>query len=119
MADKIRKPSPRSSDGYEKKDVNLTKIVIFEVIGTVVLIAIVLLLINYTKLLREKVVYEEQLRPQSAALRELRARESEELNSYAVLDTVKGIYRIPIDRAMKLQADEAYRAESSVTTERK
>jgi hypothetical protein len=37
---------------------------------------------------------------------ELRERETEELNSYELLDEEKGIYRIPIKRAMELIVEE-------------
>jgi len=43
-----------------------------------------------------------------AELRELRAAEEKKLNSYKVLDAANNKYQIPIDRAMKLIADEAF-----------
>jgi len=45
--------------------------------------------------------------PEEARLRELREREDEILNSYKLLDPEKGIYRIPIARAMEITAREA------------
>jgi hypothetical protein len=56
----------------------------------------------------EELVDQTVYKPQSTAIRELRAREAEELNSYKLLDPNKKIYQIPIDRAIKLMADEAY-----------
>jgi hypothetical protein len=39
---------------------------------------------------------------------DLRVREEEVLNSYAVVDSTKGVFRIPVEHAMKLMADEAF-----------
>jgi len=110
MADEIQKSSPDPGDGYEKRDVNTLKVAAFGITATIVLIVVIVLLINYFTLLREKVVYQEVLRPESVPLRELRARETEELNSYAVIDSTKGVYRIPIERAMELFANENFHA---------
>jgi len=97
-------------DGYEKRDVNLAKVLIYGLLGIAVLVVIVFFVLDYFTAASEEAIYEAQLKPESVALRELRAREDEELNSYAVLDAQKGIYRIPIERAMELIAEEAYRA---------
>jgi hypothetical protein len=110
MTDKIRKSSRRRGDGYEKRDVNALKVAAFGITATLVLILVIVLLMNYFTLLREKVVYDEVLRPESVPLRELRVRETEELNSYAVIDAAKGVYRIPIERAMELMANENFQA---------
>ena len=47
------------------------------------------------------------LAPESQALRDLRAREDEELHSYRYLDRDKETVRLPIERAMELMASEA------------
>jgi hypothetical protein len=98
------------SEGYEKSDVNLTKIFMYGILGLVILTAVVVFSLDYFTATREELVYEAVLKPESVPLRELRAREEGELNSYAILDAEKGIYRIPIERAMELTAEEAYRA---------
>ena len=98
------------SPGYEKSDTRPAVVVIITLLSIVILIAIGIVLNEYFLLTKERIVYESVLKPESAALRELRAREDEFLNSYKVLDKDKGIYQIPIDRAMQLVADEAFRA---------
>jgi hypothetical protein len=97
------------SGGYEKRDVNLTRIFVYGVLGLVALTVVILFSLDYFTAVREEFVYEAVLKPESVPLRELRASEEEELNSYAVLDIEKGLYRIPIERAMELIAEEAYR----------
>jgi hypothetical protein len=105
---------PNSSEpentGYEKRDINPVKVFLAGLAGVVIIVIVVLFVSNYFTATREEIIYEEVLKPESKALRELRAREEEELNSYAVLDSEKGIYRIPIKRAMELMAEEAYQA---------
>lgn len=95
--------------GYKEKDVNLKGV--FLVAGGVVvsLVIIVILLNEFFMTSKEELIYQEVLAPESVALRELRAHEEEILGSYGVIDKDKGIYRLPIERAMKLMADEAYR----------
>ena len=97
-----------SDSGYEKKDINLNKIFLTGVIAVVTVIIIIVFILDYFTAVKEELVYKQVLQPASAQLRELRARENEELNSYKLLDPRKGIYRVPIDRAMELIADEAF-----------
>jgi len=97
------------NSGYEKSDVKLGRIALWGTVTTVILIVLVMLSLDYFQVIREEMVYDMVLKPESVKLIELRERELEELTSYAVLDTVKGIYRIPIDEAMKIIVREANR----------
>lgn len=97
------------ASGYEKKDVNIRQI-LWWTISIVVAVAISLVLLNeYFLSVKEEMIYEEVLKPESVTLRDVRAKEDLLLNSYEVIDSTQGIYRIPIDRAMELIAQEAYR----------
>lgn len=110
MADSGSPDSRKISDsGYEKRDVSLNKVILYGVLGIIVLVIALIFIMDYFTAVKEEIVYESVLKPESAALRELQARETEELNSYKLLDAEKKIYRIPIERAKKLLADEAYR----------
>ena len=71
------------------------------------LVVIVLFSFDYFEVTREEMVYDMVLKPESEKLIELRARETDELTTYALLDAEKGIYRIPIEQAMSLVAAEA------------
>lgn len=95
--------------GYEKRDVNIRKVFAYAFGSLVVLVFLVILMIDFFVSVREESIHEAVLRPESAALRELRARETEELTTYRVVDSKEGIYRIPIERAMEIMADEAFR----------
>ncbi len=103
---------PKENPGYEKSDVSVNKIIIWGVLAVILLIVFVVFIMDYYVATKERLIYEKVLTPPSAALRELRARETEILNSYKILDSTQGVYRIPIDRAMQILADDAHRTET-------
>ena len=92
---------------YEKRDVNVSKIVGFAIVIVVFLVAVIVFL-NEFFIYEVENIKEEHDSVVSTQLRDLRAAEEETLNSYKVLNADKDKYQIPIDRAMKLMADEAY-----------
>ncbi len=115
MADSENKTSPDS--GYEKKDISANKVIFFGVISVLLLVVILVILNDFFTAATEEQKYKAVLQPESAALRDQRALEDETLNSYKLLDSAKGTYQIPIERAMKVMADEAFRAaEDSLKT---
>ncbi len=97
-----------ANNGYEKRDVNVNKIVAFTIISLLVLGAIIVGLNEYFQHYNLQLQYTRVLNKKSNELQELRAREEKMLSTYELLDYTKGIYRIPVDRAMKLMADEYY-----------
>ncbi len=104
--------------GYERRDVNIPWALIVTaviVIGIILSVAFVDEIFVATK---EQAIQEYQLVPENTMLRELRARETEVLGGYKLLDSQQGIYRIPIERAMQLLAEEAYASQRSTTTAR-
>jgi len=105
------KPSIHGDAGYEKKDISANKVIFVGVMGILFLVVIIIALMDYFTVTKEEQIYESVLRPESTVLRELRAREMEVLNSYKLLDAQKGVYQIPISRAIELMADSAYQAE--------
>lgn len=110
MSDSNRQETS-NGDGYEKKDVNVKMVLI---VGIAIIAFIAVCLVFLTDVFvatREKMTSDYVLKPVSVALRELRAKENEELTTYSLLDSKLGIYRIPISRAMELLAEEAYQAE--------
>ena len=100
--------------GYEKGEVNVRRVVFFAAVSIVVVAALLIFSLDYFTAVKEELVQELVLEPQSATLRELRAREIEELSSYQLLDSAAGVYRIPVRRAMELVADEAYHRQPAV-----
>lgn len=96
--------------GYEKRDANLKVIGLVTAATALFVILSVIVVDNIFVLTKEEIIYDTVLKPESISYRDLRAREDEILNSYKIIDAAKGVYQIPIDRAMQLVADEAYRA---------
>lgn len=94
--------------GYEKSDVSVPKALVVGLLLTLLIIGFAVVLNEYFISVTEEIAYEQQLAPESQALRELRAQEAEQLHSYGVVDTAAGTYRIPIERAMELEAGEAF-----------
>jgi len=107
----VPKDSHTEHSGYERRDANLKMILFISLAGIVFIVASVIVIDVVFVAEKEEIIYETVLKPESAALRDLRAREDEVLNSYKLLDTARGVYQIPIDRAMDLVANEAYRTE--------
>ena len=94
--------------GYEISDVNVGKIVGLGA-GIVVFLIIAFIVLNsFFIKSKEDLVYERVLKPGNPKLIELQQKEEKILNSYGVVDSAKGVYRIPIDRAMKLVAEESF-----------
>jgi len=97
----------KNNAGYEKRDVNIFMVIGLSVLLVTLLIIILVLLTDYFVESKEQMIYEAQLQPDSVDLKNLLASEQEELTSFKILDTERGIYRIPIDRAMELLVKEA------------
>ena len=81
----------------------------------VLLIGLMLVGLNEAFILsREKMYSDVALKPESEVLRDVKAHAEQLLTTYGVVDSAKGIYRIPIERAMKLAEDEAYAQSQTV-----
>lgn len=98
-----------TDSGYEKRDINLRMIFVVGAVIISVIAVFLVILKDVFVLKKEQMMYDYVLMPESAPLRDLRAREMEMLTTYKLLDPVKGVYRIPVSRALELMADEAYR----------
>jgi len=108
MTDKNQVPENNKAAEYEKTDVNPVGLFISALVTIVVVVIIIVALNEIFISTKEQQVYRTVLSVDSAELRELRARENSVLTGYKILDEKKGIYRIPIDRAIQLEADEAF-----------
>ena len=93
--------------GYEISDVNIPAIVIFAIFCLVTIVTSIFALDGYFVYYKEKLLQEARQYPNTELI-ELRSNEIEKLTSYGVFDKGKGIYRIPVDRAMELLAEEAF-----------
>ena len=94
-----------NSSGYEKKDTSIRAIVVTTFVAIVLIVIVIVVLWDYFIATREAIVYEQTLAPVSVQLEELQRHEDSILNSYEFVDSTRGVYRIPIDRAMELMAE--------------
>ncbi len=95
-----------SHGGYEKKDVNVPMLMWIS-IGVVVLIVFSVLFVQqYVTMETEQAAYEIRLKPDNPQLLDLQAHELSELAATKVLDSAKGLYQIPIERAIELTIEQ-------------
>ncbi|MGH8015248.1 MAG: hypothetical protein ACREBV_03565 [Candidatus Zixiibacteriota bacterium] len=91
--------------GYEKKDINIRKVVVYSIISIILVILSIVLLDEWYLKTKEEIYQEMVLKPKNQELLQLRAREDSLLNSYGKDDST-GAYRIPIDSAIALTVKE-------------
>lgn len=96
----------RGNPGYEKRDVNVKKLLLWGIAGVVIIVISLVAITEYFSFIKEDYYFQAVEKPRSQELMDLRERENKELNSYELIDKEKGIYRIPIQRAMELMAEE-------------
>ncbi len=94
---------------YERQDINPKIVIGYSVVSIIILIVILVLLTDYFMIEKEEIVFETNLKPVSVDLREIHAMETEILTNYKLLDKDKGVYQIPIERAMQLITEESFR----------
>lgn len=95
-----------ASDGYDRHDINVRWVAAITIITVILLAVSVLILYEYFGYEKERQIYELVLKPESEMLLEMRALEEKTLSTYELKDTATGTYRIPIDSAIQLIADE-------------
>lgn len=95
--------------GYERRDVNMKVLVLTSIVSVIAVAVSLICVDNYFVIEKEKAILDRQLSPVSSTLRDLRAKEDQVLGSYKLIDSTAGRYQLPIERAMELMADEAYR----------
>lgn len=92
---------------FDRTEPNVKFIALFGAATLAILAAVILGIQFYFDRALERELYNKVLSQQSAALKELRAREEEALNSYRFIDREKGTVRIPVSRAMELLLEES------------
>jgi len=93
--------------GYEKRDTSIRSILVTAIVTVAVIVVCIIVLYDYFISTREAVIYDQTLRPEVVELVALRAAEDSLLTTYELIDTLNQTYRIPIERAMELQAAES------------
>ena len=93
--------------GFDTSEPKGGFIAVFGIATVVTLVATILGIQYYYEQANEQQIYTEVLAAESDQLKNLRATEDTQLNSYQYVDRAQGTVRLPIDRAMDLLAKEA------------
>ncbi len=93
--------------GYELHDVSIPAIAAFTIFCLVTIVTSIFALDGYFVYSKEKLLNEANNYTYTNLI-ELRSDEYEKLSNYAIIDKSKGIYQIPIDRAVELLANEEF-----------
>ena len=92
---------------YDRSDPRALLIAGLGICSIIGLVLVILGVQAYFDHVREETSYQQVYVPVAQDLRDLHAKEAEELNTYKYLDRNKGTVQIPIGRAMQLLAEEA------------
>lgn len=93
--------------GYEKQDASVKAVALTTLVSLLMLGLASVALWDFYVSTRERVVFEQELKPTSQQLIELHKLEDSVLTTYQFVDSTTGIYRIPINRAIELMAAES------------
>ena len=93
---------------YEKRDTNGGIVLLISVVS-VILLTVILVFLNEAFIFQKEKLYKKvALSPESIILREVNVKQAEQLNSFSIVDSAKGLARIPIDAAIKIMADKSF-----------
>ncbi len=93
---------PNLQVGFDDTEPKAGWVLVFSIAVVVTLIATTVFVTAYYDQVHEKLVYERQELPINEDMRNLRAKEDNELHSYGYADKQAGLVRVPIERAMEL-----------------
>jgi len=96
-----------TSEGYERRDIDLRKILTVSAICIVFVVVSIVALDEYFTFYKERVYYETALVPLAQDFLALQAEEDSLLTNYTRVDSLDGVYRIPIEKAMELVAEDS------------
>lgn len=100
--------TPSAKDGYEHQDFKAINGIWMSIVFIIFMVLTFVFLNEWFNFTVESEKHDTQMIPQSVLLRDVRAREQEILTTYAVIDSTKGIYRVPITKAMEMMVDSAF-----------
>ncbi len=92
--------------GYEKSDVNVLKVTIPSIVFMGIIGICLVGLDQYFLMSKERMYYNQVLKPESKDLKELHQKEMNILSNYKMVDKDHGVVQIPIERAMELEVSE-------------
>ncbi len=102
-----KKQNEPLSEGYERRDIDIKKTVWIAVACIAFIVVSIVILDEYFTFYKERLYYDTALVPVARDYLELQAAEDSLLNNYTRVDSLEGVYRIPIGNAMELMAGES------------
>lgn len=94
-------------EGFDRAEPSAGAIVVFMIGSLILLVLTILAIQQYFDHIWSEAVYEKVLAPPSEQLKEVRGRDDWNLTHYLYMDKASGQVRIPIDRAMELNLQDA------------
>jgi hypothetical protein len=95
------------SEGFDRAEPSAGAIATFMVGSLILLVLTILAIQQYFDHIWNQAVYEKVLAPPSEQLKEVRGRDDWNLTHYMFMDKASGQVRIPIDKAMELNLQDA------------
>ena len=72
----------------------------------VLMVLFIIFMNDYFTPVKKPVIHDENVRPEYIQLQKIKEREDKVLSSYRIINAEKGIYQIPVDRAVQIITDE-------------
>jgi hypothetical protein len=94
-------------EGFDRQEPSAGAIATFAVVSLVLLVITILAIQQYFDHIWNQAVYEKVLAPPSEQLRDVRGRDDWNLTHYMFMDKASGQVRIPVDKAMELNLQDA------------
>jgi hypothetical protein len=94
-------------EGFDRAEPSAGAIVTFAIGSLVLLVLTIVAIQQYFQHIWDQAVYEKILAPPSEQLRDVRGRDDWNLTHYMYMDKASGVVRIPVDRAMELNLQDA------------
>ncbi|NOZ03174.1 MAG: hypothetical protein GXO92_01005 [FCB group bacterium] len=101
------KADRNKNSSYKSNAVSTWDVIKIALVSIVILVFIVFLTYEFFLKSKERAVYENLFQPESEKLVSVRKQADRKLHSYAVIDSEKNVYRIPIEKAIDLIVNEA------------
>ncbi|HTB10721.1 MAG TPA: hypothetical protein VK752_04085 [Bryobacteraceae bacterium] len=95
------------SEGFDRDEPSAGAIATFAIGSLILLVMTILAIQQYFDHIWSEAVYEKVLAPPSEQLKEVRGRDDWNLTHYMFMDKPSGQVRIPVDRAMELNLQDA------------
>lgn len=107
---------PSHPSGYDKHEVSVLGIALVALGSIIFLVVSGALLDTYYVMEREKIAYEQTLKPRDERLITLRSQEEKRMHGYGYADTTKVMAHIPVDSAIQEVLKEYQAKQAGETT---